>query len=471
MVGVGLALCLWPSVLASYLGDPSKYRPTIHYSPPSGFMNDPNGLVIKDHEFHLFYQYDPYAPIIGNVHWGHAVSGDLVRWVTLPVAINETAAGQAFSGSAVIFNNSLIAAIYTRASETKQAQELAFSSDNGRTFQEYKGNPVLDRNSDSFRDPQVFWDERTHEYKMTVVKARKHQVLIYGSRDLVNWRELSSFGPAGILGIDYECPNLMRVPTEDGHYKWVLAISINPGSPLGGSGTQYFVGDFDGTTFTPDYYETKFVDFGKDFYALQTYSNARAPLGIAWLSNWQYANFTPTGDWRGVMTLARGFGLRYTEDFKYFLTQKPVGLENLYRREVPVGAESCSVPGDKALEIHAIVELGPRSRISFSLLSENHEQLVWGYDANAGQAWIDRGRTFGFSQRFFTDKMSVAVIPGTTNIDLHAIFDKSTFELFLDDGTFVGTCLVFFEKLPNCLRYSLVGDGRVTNLTVNVLTP
>lgn len=118
-------------------------------------MNDPNGLVIKDHEFHLFYQYDPYAPIIGNVHWGHAVSGDLVRWVTLPVAINETAAGQAFSGSAVIFNNSLIAAIYTRASETKQAQELAFSSDNGRTFQEYKGNPVLDRNSDSFRDPQV----------------------------------------------------------------------------------------------------------------------------------------------------------------------------------------------------------------------------------------------------------------------------------------------------------------------------
>nr|WEI57552.1 putative GH32 family protein [Bemisia tabaci] len=480
-----LTLYLWPSVLGSILPlDQERWRPRLHYSPPYGFMNDPNGLVEFEGEYHLFYQCNPYAPIIGHVHWCHAVSRDLIRWETLQIALYEDHDSMPFSGSCVVFNDSLVA-VYTRAYNTgRQTQNLAISYDNGRTFEEYSGNPVIDRRSSSFRDPQVtfmtfntvFYHNETGEFKMAVALASKHVICFYGSTDLIHWRMLSTFELAGLLGINWECPNLVRIPTEGGGHKWVLFISINPGAPQGGSTTQYFVGDFDGTTFTPDNYATKPVDFGKDNYALQFYSNiVDPPTAIAWLSNWQYCNETPTATddsgWRGVQTLARTFKLVPTADNGLIIAQKPI-LDSVQRVAVENGDNSRRVlpKGNKPLEIHLEANLTRGSRVILYLKSAFDELLQWGYDANNGQLWLDRAKTY-FKQRFFTDKVSAAVIPeSTTSIDIYAIYDGCAFEMYAANGTCVCSSLVFFKLDPVLLQIEIVGEGNITNLTVNTLS-
>ena len=469
----GMAFALSPAEAFAQLPKiGGKYRPRIHYSPAKGFMNDPNGLVFANGEYHLFYQYNPTEAKAGHVHWGHAVSRDLVRWEPLPIAIYESLAGQAFSGSAVVDGDRIVA-VYTRASATKQTQEIATSRDGGRTFAEYSGNPVVDRGTDSFRDPKVFWHAPTKEWKMAVVLAREHRVLFYGSTDLIRWRELGSFGPTGILGVDYECPDLVEVPVEGGGAKWVLFVSINPGAPLGGSGTQYFVGEFDGNAFVPDAPVTRFADFGKDFYALQSYANAPdGPLGIAWMSNWQYCNETPTGSWRGVMSLARRFALRRT-DAGFLLVQVPVGLDALKAEVVLAdghtkGALEHRVPAGEALEIRATLDLEPGAVATLSL-AHGRESVGFGYDADAGQLFVDRGETRGFGHRFFTDKMSAAARPGTRTLDVHAIVDACTFELFAQNGEVVGSALHFFATPPNRLRAQIVGKGEIRDLSIRAL--
>nr|XP_018917960.1 PREDICTED: extracellular exo-inulinase-like isoform X2 [Bemisia tabaci] len=472
-----LTLYLWPSVLGSIFPlNQDRWRPYFHYSPHYGFMNDPNGLVEYKGEYHLYYQCNPYAPIVGHVHWCHAVSRDLIRWEPLPIALFEYNNSMPFSGSCVVYNDSLVA-VYTRSYDTGiQTQNMAISHDNGRTFAEYPGNPVIDEGSFSFRDPQVFYHIPTGEFKMAVALAGEHCIRFYGSADLIHWRKLSDFCKAGNQGINYECPNLVRLPTEGGGHKWVLFISINPGAPQGGSTTQYFVGEFDGTTFTPDDYATKPLDFGKDNYALQFYSNVDPPTAIAWLSNWQYCNETPTATddsgWRGMMTLPRTFRLVPTADNGLILAQTPL-LNHVQRAAVEHGDNSRRVlpKGNKPLEICLSVNLKRGSRVVLYLQSSFDEQLEWGYDANNGQLWVDRGKTKGFRQRFFTDKVSAAVIPEwTTSIDLCAIYDRSCFELYAANGTRVCSSLVFFKLDPVLLQVEIVGEGDITNLTVNTLS-
>lgn len=316
------------------------YRPTIHFSPPVGFMNDPNGLIFDGTQYHLYYQYDPLAPYAGHVHWGHAVSKDLYTWQNLPTALAPSKAGEAFTGCAVIDANNTsglftsqtpsgsdknaattpnLAVLYTRASEKNQSQYLAVSHDGGVTFTEGDFNPVLDIRSKSFRDPKVFYHEPSKRWIMTVVQSRLHKVSFYGSYDLKHWMHLSDFGSAGLFGVDYECPNLIEVPLEGtNETRWLMLISINPGAPLGGSVNQYFIGFFDGERFLSEDQHTVFglTDFCKDSYALQCYENL--PLSqatmIAWLGNWQYCEHVPNTGWRGVMTLPRHISVRRDTD-------------------------------------------------------------------------------------------------------------------------------------------------------------
>jgi fructan beta-fructosidase len=240
------------------------YRPQFHFSPAKNWMNDPNGLLYYRGEYHLFFQYNPSGNTWGNMSWGHAVSTDLVHWTELPVAIPQDTQNMSFSGSAVIDyanttgfgqpGNPAMVAIYTAASKVdgKQRQAIAYSLDRGRTFTKY--GIVLDIDSSNFRDPKVFWYAPGHEWLMTAALSDQHKVTFYTSPDLKHWTHLSDFGPAGATGGVWECPDLFPLPDPNhpGKQKWVLVVNLNPGAIAGGSGAQYFTGNFDGTTFTSD---------------------------------------------------------------------------------------------------------------------------------------------------------------------------------------------------------------------------
>jgi fructan beta-fructosidase len=300
----------------------SQYRPKFHFTPVKNWMNDPNGLVWHNGEYHLFFQHNPHGTKWGHMSWGHAVSKDLLNWSELPVAISEGEDGAIFSGSAVSHNDEIVA-FYTRHTDTHQAQCIARSSDNGRTFTKYEGNPVLDEKKKDFRDPKVF--KYQDHWIMCVAQPFDKQISFYKSFDLLNWQHLSNFGPAGAFDGIWECPDLFLLELE-GKEVWVLLVSLNPGG-LYGSGTQYFVGDFDGQNFTPRYStnEPRWLDFGKDNYAGVTFNNE--PYGkrifIGWMANWLDVKDHPETSWTTQMTVPRVLGLTHYQD-EIVLTQKPV---------------------------------------------------------------------------------------------------------------------------------------------------
>ncbi|MFD3840180.1 GH32 C-terminal domain-containing protein [Streptomyces sp. NPDC058642] len=242
------------------------YRPQFHFTPDKNWMNDPNGLVYFKGEYHLFYQYNPSGNSWGDMSWGHAVSADLVHWKELPLALSHDDNEMVFSGSAVVDrdnttgfgtkNNPAMVAIYTSHNKATgtQAQSLAYSTDRGRTWTKYQGNPVIDIGSKDFRDPKVQWYAPTKSWLMTVSMPAEHKVRFYSSKNLKDWTLQSEFGPAGATGGVWECPDLfpLAVDGDKKKIKWVLVVNINPGGIAGGSAAQYFVGDFDGKKFTAD---------------------------------------------------------------------------------------------------------------------------------------------------------------------------------------------------------------------------
>ena len=245
-----------------------KYRPQIHFTPPAKWMNDPNGMVYFEGEYHLFYQYYPDSTVWGPMHWGHAVSKDMLHWEHLPVALYPDSLGCIFSGSAVAdINNTSgfgkdgkapIVAIFTyhdfvgekAGRNTFQNQGIAFSNDKGRTWEKFNGNPVLKNPGiRDFRDPKVQWYEPSKKWIMTL--ATLDCITFFSSPDLKNWTKESEFGKGvGGHGGVWECPDLFPLKVDGtGDEKWVLLVSINPGGPNGGSATQYFVGNFKGKVF------------------------------------------------------------------------------------------------------------------------------------------------------------------------------------------------------------------------------
>ena len=252
------------------LAQSEPFRPAFHFTPEKNWMNDPNGMVFFEGEWHLFYQYNPHGNTWGHMSWGHAVSRDLVRWEHLPLALAEEDGVMIFSGSAVVdWKNTSdfgkdgkppLVAIYTGHREGRQDQRLAFSNDRGRTWTKFAGNPVLDLKMVDFRDPKVFWHDTTKRWIMVVALAAEKKVHFYASPNLKEWKYVGEFGPAGATGGLWECPDLFPLPVEPEpnqkseirNQKWTLIVNINPGGPAGGSGCQYFVGEFDGKRFTAD---------------------------------------------------------------------------------------------------------------------------------------------------------------------------------------------------------------------------
>ena len=308
------------------------YRPIYHHTPSYGWMNDANGMVYKDGEYHLYFQYNPYGSKWGNMHWGHAVSTDLMHWKELQPAIARDTLGHIFSGSSVVdygntagYGKGAIIALYTSASDKNgQIQCMAYSTDNGRTFTKYDGNPIL-RPFDGikdFRDPKVFWHEPAKAWYM-IVSADK-EMRFYKSDDLKRWTYISSFGRGyGMQPCQYECPDFVQLPVngDKSDMKYVMLMNVNPGCLFGGSATEYFVGDFDGKNFTciDDPHVPKWLDYGKDHYATVCFSNTGdRVIALPWMSNWQYANVTPIKQYRGANALPRELSL-YTKDGHYYV--------------------------------------------------------------------------------------------------------------------------------------------------------
>jgi fructan beta-fructosidase len=434
------------------------FRPQFHFSPARNWTNDPNGLVYFEGEYHLFFQFNPFGDRWGHMSWGHAVSRDLVRWRELPVAIPEDKGIMIFTGSTVVDHHNssgfcaarkpCLVAIYTgHTPETAsrpvlQTQNLAYSNDRGRTWTKYAQNPVLDLHMSDFRDPKVIWSERGKRWVMAVSLPNDHKVRFYGSADLKHWQPRSDFGPAGAISGQWECPELFELPVDAqaGQTRWVLKVGLNPGALQGGSGEQYFIGQFDGARFTNDNPSnlTLWTDYGKDCYCALTFNNlpsTQSPVMIGWMSNWQYAADVPTSPWRGQMTVPRKLSLRTTPE-GLRLVQNPIDSLQQLRHPWQAGSDT--------FELQATVPLGNAKEVGLKLLDADGTFTLIGFDRERQQLFVDRthsGET-GFSKEF-PARTSAPFRLGAVLLRLHILVDRNSIEVFADDGRVAMTNLVF----------------------------
>jgi len=475
-----------------------KYRPQYHYTPRINWMNDPNGLVYYEGQYHLFHQYNPFGSKWGYMSWYHAVSDDLVHWEHKPVAIpygKEQEEG-IFSGSAVVDHDNttgfgdgsraplvaIYTSHYTREDEsTWQAQSLAYSTDGGESFTKYDGNPVLEFDDPDFRDPNVKWNEEMEQWLMVITLPRQHKVQFYASDNLIDWEFLSDFGPAGAVGGIWECPDFFELPIDGDpeNTRWILHVDMNPGSVAGGSGSQYFVGDWDGKTFTPDdeimQDEIKWVDYGTDFYAAISWNNIPEEDGrrlwIGWMNNWDYANEIPTSPWRSAQSVPRSLSLE-TRNGDVQLIQKPVQeLEKL--RRSPVSLNSPLSADDEidlkdiheelsgnAYELIAEIDPGSVGEASLVLRAGSDEETLVGYDTEKAVLFVDRTNSGendfydDFEKRF---EAPVNLIDG--KVKLHIYIDWSSIEVFANDGEAVFTNRIFPDPASTDIRFRVAGGS------------
>jgi fructan beta-fructosidase len=450
------ALCTAPLAPAARA---EEARPGYHFAPARNWNNDPNGLVYYEGEYHLFYQYNPYGDRWGHMSWGHAVSRDLVTWQELPVAIPETDV-QAFSGGVVVdWNNTsglgkdgrppLVALFTGHNTKTRiQSQYLAFSNDKGRTWTTH--GKVLDIGSTEFRDPKIFWHEATKRWVMLTVIAAENRVLVWTSGDLKSWTMASSFGPTGARGKNWECPDIFELPVEGGkpgEKRWVLAISLGDSSVNGGSGMQYFVGDFDGQRFTLDPSWTgdpQWLDWGADYYAAVTYNDLPKSdprkIAIGWANNWRYANLIPTYPNRGLMSLPRSLSLRKTPE-GYRLYQAPVAEAEALRRDhasakgLKLGEASQPLPvkGGRA-ELVIDLDTGSSEQVDIAIKDAQGYQTLVGVTAPTGEVYVDRTRSGPSFHEGFPDRHIAPVDLKGRKVRLHLFVDESIIELYVNDG-------------------------------------
>ncbi|WP_421806569.1 glycoside hydrolase family 32 protein [Flagellimonas sp.] len=478
------------TIVETKMDEEQLYRPNLHFTPKSGWMNDPNGMFYYNGYYHLYFQHYPDGNKWGPMHWGHAVSTDLVNWKELPIALYPDEKGYIFSGSAIVdFENrsgfgkdgqSPIVAIYTyhdpklekTESTDVETQAIAYSLDEGLTWTKYKGNPVVKNPGiRDFRDPKVFWDENSSQFVMTLAADQK--VMFYSSKNLKNWTYLSDFGEGiGNHNGVWECPDLFPLMTQDtNEEKYVLLVSINPGGPNGGSATQYFIGDFIDGKFIVD--ETLaenmakqhdyWIDFGKDNYAGVTWSNVdlenNGKLFIGWMSNWQYANEVPTEKWRSATTVPRELRL-YSLDNDYRLSFEPTKSLNdfkakkLKKEVLRIGQEPLKIVDSKTLGLNRTrvdftLKNSGSSSFTATLKNDNGKELLFGFDNEQQTFFIDRSKSgkTEFSKEFASKQSTAPRIRQLDDLKLTAIIDKTSLELFYDDGITVMT-EIFFPNKP-----------------------
>ena len=474
-----------------------KYRPAYHHTPLYRWMNDPNGMVYKDGVWHLCYQWNPFGSKWQNMTWGHSSSRDLIHWEHHEPTLLPDGLGTIFSGSSAVdvansagFGKDAVVTLYTSAA-TSQIQSLAYSTDGGYKFSTYEGNPVLPFESEA-RDPNMWWNNETKQWTLVLAHALEHEMLIFTSPDLKQWTLQSAFGKGlGAQDGVWECPDLFELPVANTNVKkWVLVCNINPGGPFGGSATQYFVGDFDGKTFKVDVdaagnVPTKWMDFGKDHYATVSWSDA--PDGrrtvIGWMSNWQYATEVPTLQYRSANTLPREMGL-FEEKGQYYVSSTPSPELTALRGDLTHQAKRVSVSNkphnitlprenDGICEILMEVDARGADSLVMTFSNKAKEEVKLIYHVYKSELSFDRTRSglVDFSQDF----PAVTVAPTFSSkgkVKLRLFIDRSSMELFEQDGRFAMTNLVFPTSPYTTLSLeSAGGKAKVTNLQVYSIQP
>ncbi len=465
------------------------YRPNFHFTPKNAWMNDPNGMFYYNGYYHLYFQYYPDSNVWGPMHWGHAISTDMVTWTEKPIAIYPDEKGYIFSGSAVVdlentsgfgsLKNPPIVAMFTYHNPEKeksgepgvQSQGIAYSLDEGLTWTKYESNPVIEFPSlKDFRDPKITWDNIHKQWLMVLAAGDK--TIFYGSNNLKEWKMLSDFGKSiGAHGGVWECPDFFPMLIGDSdEYKWVLLLSINPGGPNGGSATQYFVGDFDGKTFVLDESFSKdmdgqkglWIDYGRDNYAGVTWSNISETDGrklfLGWMSNWQYANKVPTEKWRGSMTIPRELSL-IKNNGHYRVTSQPVReLQNYVSKTIKKDIlhikDKKTVLVDKSsvdlssLDIRFTLKNLKKDVYTFSLSNSSNNSISFGINKKENYFFIDRKKSgnLSFSDAFAKQISKAPFTEDFDKIDVRVIIDKTSIEVFYNNGKTVMTEIFFPEK-------------------------
>ena len=470
-----------------------RYRPQVHFTPPVNWMNDPNGLVYYDGEYHLFYQHNPRGNTWGHMSWGHAVSPDLLHWEHLPLAIPEADGLMAFSGSAVVdWHNTTgfgsedtppLVALFTGhrpGVPAREDQRLAYSLDRGRTWTLYEGNPVLDLGRSDFRDPKVFWHAPDRRWVMAIALPHERRIEFYASPDLKRWTHLSTFGPGGATGGIWECPDLFELPVDGdpAHTRWVLVVNLNPGGPAGGSAAQYFVGHFDGTTFTPEPpisvgdTHARWLDWGADYYAAVSWSGA--PDGerilLGWMNDWRYANAIPTAPWRSAQALPRRVELRTLEGH-VTLVQQPIAALQSLRQSGTTLAGRVLAPGTHpvdelrgtTLEIEAEFALGTATAFGLAVRVGGGDETRVGYDAATATLFVDRMRSGDtrFHPAFATRHGAPLPAPDG-RVHLRIIVDAASVEVFAGGGHVTITDQIF--PAPSSDGLALFAEGGTAQL-------
>ena len=458
-----LLICLFTALWTSCTKVNEPYRSVYHHTPETNWMNDPNGMFFDETTglWHLYFQHNPEAPVWGPMHWAHSTSKDLIHWEHKPIVLYPDSLGTIFSGSAVVdrentagFGENAVIAIYTQSEYIGQNQSIAYSLDGGLTFTKYEGNPVLMGDIADFRDPKVTRDG--DHWLMTL--ACQQEIRFYASDDLKQWTYLSSFGEGyGNHGGVWECPELIQMGDQ-----WILLVSINPGGPFGGSATQYFVGDWDGTTFTclDEPTEQKWLDYGKDNYSTFSFHNApdNRIVSLGWMSNWQYAQQVPTGNFRSQNTIARELSL-YRDD------------AGEYRVRVVPSPESWAIKGNptKQLRDACIVELSlSGEETSVITLSNNKgEKVIMTLDVHRQTFSMDRTASGDCS--FSADFAAITITPlfvHRLSYTIYLFIDRCSIEAFDGDGAWAMTNLVFPSTPYNHIH---VVGGEATIYEINTI--
>ena len=484
--------CFFFIATAQTIDNETLYRPNFHFTPQKGWMNDPNGMIYLNGQYHLFYQHYPDETVWGPMHWGHATSKDLVKWNHQPIALYPDSIGMIFSGSAVLDKDNTsglgrngiapLVAIFTQhympgekaGRNDFQNQSIAYSLDEGKTWTMYAGNPVLKTPGiKDFRDPKVSWHEPTKKWIMSLAVA--DHVEFYSSPNLMNWTKESEIGKNLFAhGGVWECPDLLHFNV-NGKTIWVLLVSMNPGGSNGGSATQYIVGDFDGHEFKPYSTDIKWMDYGPDNYAGVTFSNVGDKnILIGWMSNWNYANKVPTDNWRSAMTVARELSLvERASDRKGVLNASSSLSEtkDFLLVSIPVkewkNAFAQIMPKENVIPNR--IDLKDIKATNFEIILSNafSEKLIVGYHADKKQFYIDRTKAgiSNFSEGFAAVALATR-FSAAMNMDLSIILDKTSIELFADGGRSVMTAL-FFPSQPYT-KWEIQSKEKLSSSAINV---
>jgi fructan beta-fructosidase len=473
------------------------YRPQYHFTAQKNMINDPNGLVYYDGEYHLSYQYNYFDAI----HWGHAVSTDLVHWTHLPPALYPDSIGQVWSGtSAVDWHNTsglqsgsekvLVSAFtYNQHPSGPQSQGLAYSNDRGRTWTMHPDNPVLPNpGKKDFRDPKIFWHAPTARWVMILV-AGDH-VEFYTSPNLTQWTYRDSWGAEhGAHGGSWECPDLFEINVDGTTVKkWILSVSINDGSPAGGCGMQYFVGHFDGTTFHNDNPADTVLwqNYGKDYYAAITWNDLPASDGrrlmIGWVDNWQYRFDVPTTPFNGQLSLIRELRLkRFREGLR--LVQNPIseytelrGTPACWSQQVlrPSGPNLLAGTEGDQVEIIAQFRADSATATEFgvNVRTGNGQSTAIGYDRTTRRMYVDRTNsgavptTNGSPNPNWPGRHSAPLKPVNGMVTLRIYVDRSSVEVFGNEREQISELILPDRDSLGYETYAIGGKVTLTSLTV-----